>query len=1264
MKKLNVMKRTLAGVLAVLTVAAFVPANVGTGGLFGGSQIKAAASYALPDGKTWTQVSSADELRQVFTDGGYAQLAEDISLSEDLVVGSGKTVALDLNGYNLNLTFAEEKRIIVGNNDKGAPVEDAAELTLTNSQNYGGSVNTAQCNVCNYSTMTIDQGVSLIAKKAGFTIFYKKYSTLNVYGTVCNRAHEGIAISGNGNPEYNASNAANVCSVHAKLNIYEGATVESEDNEAIYHPHNGTMNMYGGVVKGKSGIIARAGEINIMGGEVIATGAPAEIGTIANGADATGDAIVVQAYTDAYQGNPQINVSAGSVHTVNPATNGIALYKVNKETDSDAPIATVSDMADVQDINAVDGGNVEISGGSVGTVYAMADTALTVTGGEVAAVYVADPDSATVNITEGTVADVCDNSFFISEGGTFAAKVNGLRLYDGEELDYSDFEIVGLTSDAREMLDTSGPVASFPGGDDGTTCGNHKVTLTLDDDSIADIPVRIVMDAIVVKPESMTAVFGEEIPEISYTITGTLDEIPESVGNIIAVVAEPDDYTSGRLNAGEYSYKLNVDDDFDYAVELDTTGDPVFTVTQKNIDDASVVVTLVQDEFEFTNSTHTVVIDSAKDGEYDLVEGRDYTLGGDKSKYYPGSFHLQVRAVADGNYSGMVKVPWSVSSEAASFELVNNGTKTYNGDPITDTFTVSTGSVPANSAKITYQYFKAKETENGFEKNGAALSGAPSDAGLYIVEATITAKNFATQFITTVIEVEPKPVTISATGLSADSYAFGDPVPTVTGDFTYDGILDDEKDGFEMATSVEWALDEASLAIGAPLKYVGTVDTADEFANNYAFTAEYESEFTAEGKSIAAESVEVTYSTASLLVDDSVTCEIEVKDTETKKTLTEGVDYEVVGATADAQGEYEITINGKGMYASSRKLAWSVVDADNIQTTCDPFISDAEANKLRLPVKSELLCEDISPIAATGVIIFRGKVQPAAADMTIEGAAANANIYKFTKGGKTINIDVKDTEDSAYYATFTQLENGLVKYDKVEHTSMTILKAKFMAVSGKASLNESDYGKVRIVATSTGEYGEIVAKTGIIVCRSNEQPASMTFDDVSAANGIYKYQKNGDKMTLDVKDVGTAMFYTCFTEYTDGAVKYSEIKKTSLDTVKAEKMGLETEVKVYDPTSEKVRIVAKSVGEFSDVVVETGIIVCRSDEDPGEMTLETAAADANIYKFGKASDVMNLDVRDNGKTMYYVAFAKYTDGSVKYSPKATTSFAEAAGLLS
>jgi hypothetical protein len=91
MKSQNVLKRTLAGVLAVLTVAGSIPANVGTGGLFGGSTIVASAETRQAD----SEAALIDAIAAA-EDNDVIELTGDVTLTSAIVV-TGKTVTIQGN---------------------------------------------------------------------------------------------------------------------------------------------------------------------------------------------------------------------------------------------------------------------------------------------------------------------------------------------------------------------------------------------------------------------------------------------------------------------------------------------------------------------------------------------------------------------------------------------------------------------------------------------------------------------------------------------------------------------------------------------------------------------------------------------------------------------------------------------------------------------------------------------------------------------------------------------------------------------------------------------------------------------------------------------------------------------------------------------------------------------------------------------------------------------------------------------------------------
>ncbi|MBQ8107119.1 MAG: hypothetical protein IJ129_00045, partial [Ruminococcus sp.] len=95
MSKHNAVKRTLAGILAVLCVAGTVPAELKSGGLFGGSAIVAGA-------EDFEEVSSFQELRDAVQDGRNCKLVDDIVMPEIEIIFVESSLTIDLNGHTID----------------------------------------------------------------------------------------------------------------------------------------------------------------------------------------------------------------------------------------------------------------------------------------------------------------------------------------------------------------------------------------------------------------------------------------------------------------------------------------------------------------------------------------------------------------------------------------------------------------------------------------------------------------------------------------------------------------------------------------------------------------------------------------------------------------------------------------------------------------------------------------------------------------------------------------------------------------------------------------------------------------------------------------------------------------------------------------------------------------------------------------------------------------------------------------------------------
>lgn len=303
--KQNVMKRTLAGVLAVLTVAAYMPANVGgfltesTGIVMGVSAEEA------------TSVSTAEELKNAVEAGGAVQLTANIDLTETLNVT--EDVTIDLNGHNITAVGYRAFHVksgtltLSGSGTVSSTHTDGDELGESSSVIRVGNGSATTKDGSTPAGLYVGKNVTIsTAWCYGVTVFGSSTTeTVDVYGTVSVTGEE-CAVSGNGNPQNSGTT----------INIYPGAEVTATGDVAIYHPQAGTLNITGGRIEGLGGIEAKAGTaaISIKGSDTSIIATAEETSHKANGNGTSTRGYAIAAVENAgYAGSPQINVSGGNI---------------------------------------------------------------------------------------------------------------------------------------------------------------------------------------------------------------------------------------------------------------------------------------------------------------------------------------------------------------------------------------------------------------------------------------------------------------------------------------------------------------------------------------------------------------------------------------------------------------------------------------------------------------------------------------------------------------------------------------------------------------------------------------------------------------------------------------------------------------------------------------------------------------------------------------------------------------------------------------
>ena len=105
------------------------------------------------------------------------------------------------------------------------------------------------------------------------------------------------------------------------INIEDGAVVKCDNGIGIYYPNTSELNIKGGTISGATGVYVKSGKTTVTGGTIIGTGAKDDYKFNGNGADATGDAFVVD--TCGYPGgDPAVEIKGGTFKSENAAAVG------------------------------------------------------------------------------------------------------------------------------------------------------------------------------------------------------------------------------------------------------------------------------------------------------------------------------------------------------------------------------------------------------------------------------------------------------------------------------------------------------------------------------------------------------------------------------------------------------------------------------------------------------------------------------------------------------------------------------------------------------------------------------------------------------------------------------------------------------------------------------------------------------------------------------------------------------------------------------
>ena len=253
------------------------------------------------------QVSTAEDLIEAFTKGGYMKLTENVSLTDTLTVPEDVEVALDLNGYDITCTW--------GATGTFSLIDNNGTLTITdNSGNQGGAVVlTAGESIYKYAYLQAVSNDGTFTLAGGTLKVTSNYACYPVGIRTCTAGSVTTIDGGDIRVEKTGSVSGSTYGIWADKIVDLDITLASGDITV----ENGSSTTYGIYVKGGS----PSGEVlTLSGGSIDVAGTSSIYGVflLYFGLDMSGTDVSVTGTSTAYgvycsSANENRQVSGGSV---------------------------------------------------------------------------------------------------------------------------------------------------------------------------------------------------------------------------------------------------------------------------------------------------------------------------------------------------------------------------------------------------------------------------------------------------------------------------------------------------------------------------------------------------------------------------------------------------------------------------------------------------------------------------------------------------------------------------------------------------------------------------------------------------------------------------------------------------------------------------------------------------------------------------------------------------------------------------------------
>ena len=260
-----------------------------------------------------------------------ATITLDKDYAENIIIE--KSITLDLNGKKITAGADTTPAITVKGANVVVTITDSASAGSIEATKHAVAIENGASLVLESGNIVGNYGVRLLENNVKFTM----------NGGTITAEDCGVFTKGNVTFVMNGGEISATTWAVAGNGLYDGSTVTinggkvvSTDYVALFHPQQGALTINGGYFEGLTAVYIKSGSIKITDGEFVGKGDAEPLVTTGDGANPTGDAVVIEQIggSSNYAPIEEVTISGGSFASVKAAP--VSSHKSGTATD--API--------------------------------------------------------------------------------------------------------------------------------------------------------------------------------------------------------------------------------------------------------------------------------------------------------------------------------------------------------------------------------------------------------------------------------------------------------------------------------------------------------------------------------------------------------------------------------------------------------------------------------------------------------------------------------------------------------------------------------------------------------------------------------------------------------------------------------------------------------------------------------------------------------------------------------------------------------------